>query len=78
MIRNWKIRELYLPVIEMNIRYLKPVFYGDTITVKTSITELPKINRFTHNVFNQNNKLINKANSTLVFVDPNTSANENA
>ena len=66
-------RGIILPVIEMNVKYRKPVFYGDTITVKTSITVLLKIKvRFNHKVFNQKNELINEANSTLVFVDANS------
>jgi len=63
-------QNIILPITEMNIKYLKPVFYGDTIIVKTSITELPKISiYFTHQVYNQKKELINKAKSTMVFVD---------
>lgn len=33
---------IILPIIEMNIKYLQPVFYGDEITVKTTVNEVPK------------------------------------
>ncbi len=63
-------QNIILPVIEMNVKYRKPVFYGDTITVKTSITKMPTVRLyFTHKVYNQKNELINEANSTLVIVD---------
>jgi len=59
-----------LPVIELNVRYIKPVFYDDIITVRTSLIEMPKSRlKFHHEVFNQNNEIINEGNSTLVFVD---------
>jgi acyl-CoA thioester hydrolase len=64
---------IILPVIEMTIKYLKPVFYDDVITIKTMIKELPTSRmEFFHKVFNQNREIINVANSTLVFVNSNT------
>ena len=64
---------IILPVIEMNVRYIKPVFYDDTITIKTSLKEAPKSRiKFHHEAFNQNNEKINEAEITLVFVDQNT------
>ena len=64
---------IILPVIEMNVRYIKPVFYDDTITIKTSLKEEPKSRiKFYHEAFNQNNEKINEAEITLVFVDQNT------
>ncbi len=57
----------------MNVRYIKPVFYDDTITIKTSLKEAPKSRiKFYHEAFNQNNEKINEAEITLVFVDQNT------
>lgn len=59
-----------LPIIEMNIKYLKPVFYDDIIMIKTSLHDEP-ITRMTffQEVYNQNNELINEATSILVFVN---------
>jgi acyl-CoA thioester hydrolase len=62
-----------LPVTEMHIRYYKPVYYDDTITIKTSLKEIPRSRmKFIHEVINQNNEVINQANSTVAFVDYNT------
>lgn len=64
---------IILPVIEMTIKYLKPVFYDDVITIKTMIKEFPTSKmEFFHKVFNQNREIINVASSTLVFVNSNT------
>ena len=59
-----------LPVVSMNIKYKKPAFYDDLLTVKTIIRELPstRIN-FNYEIFNQNNQLLNISEVSLVFVD---------
>ena len=61
---------ILLPVIEMNIRYLKPIFYDDVIKVSTRLLKTSYIKMFfEHNVFNAKNELINKGTSTLALVD---------
>lgn len=61
---------IIMPVIEMNIKYLKPVFYDDIISIQTTLLEMPSSRfKFYHEVMNQNNEIINQGNSTLVFVD---------
>ena len=58
-----------LPVVEYNIRFLKPAFYDDEIVVKTTITDLPSIRiRFEYETFRGEEKL-NTAWTELVFVD---------
>ena len=65
--------DILLPVIEMNIKYLKPVFYDDIITIKTSLHNIPTSRMiFHHEVCNHNNEVINRADSTVAFVDINT------
>lgn len=66
-------QNIILPVIEMNIKYIKPVYYDDFITIRTRLLELPNTRmKFQHEVINQHDEIINVANSTLVFVDSNT------
>ena len=66
-------KNILLPVIEMNIKYLKPVFYDDVITIKTFLQKIPSSRmQFKHEVFNANNQVINQAESTVVFVDMHT------
>ena len=71
--RELESQNIILPVIEMNIRYIQPVYYDDFITIKTKLLELPETRmKFQHEVINQDDEIINIANSTLVFVDSNT------
>ncbi len=63
-------QNIIIPVVEMNIRYLKPVFYDDLIRIKTTLKVLSGVKlKFHHSVYNQDNEIINKADSTLVFVN---------
>ena len=64
---------LILPVIEMNIKYLKPVLYDEIVTLKTYLNEVSKIRvRFYYELFNEKGDLVNEASSSLVFVDNKT------
>lgn len=66
-------RNILLPVIEMSIKYLKPIFYDDIITIQTSLNHMPSSRmKFLHEVRNQSNEVINQAESTVVFVDINS------
>ena len=71
--RELESQNIILPVIEMNISYIKPVYYDDLITIRTRLLELPKTRmKFQHEVINKDDEIINIASSTLVFVDSNT------
>jgi len=64
---------IILPVRDYKIRYHKPAYYDDEITVKTRISEIPKIRfHFTFQTFNKNGELLNEAEITLVFVNKKT------
>lgn len=62
---------IMLPVIEMNSKFLRPVFYDDLITVKTTLKELPDSSKiqFYSELYNERNKLLNVGVVTLVFYD---------
>ncbi|MCF8298306.1 MAG: acyl-CoA thioesterase [Saprospiraceae bacterium] len=58
-----------MPVHSMNIKYIKPAFYDDLITVKTFIKSRPeRLMVFDYEIYNQNNELLNKATTTLPFI----------
>tara|TARA_R110002050_G_scaffold204327_1_gene339670 strand:- start:158546 stop:158950 length:405 start_codon:yes stop_codon:yes gene_type:complete len=62
-----------LPVAEFNVKYKKPAFYDDEITVKVTIKELPKIRfSFHYETFNEKGDLLNTAFTELVFVNKET------
>jgi acyl-CoA thioester hydrolase len=62
-----------LPVFEYKVKYLKPAFYDDVITVKTIIKELPGARiRFEYETYNEKKELINVGETTLVFIKKET------
>ena len=62
-----------LPVLSLNVKYIKPAFYDDELTIKTYIKKLPTVRiEFEYEVYNKKEELINKGNTTLVFVDMKT------
>jgi acyl-CoA thioester hydrolase len=64
---------IIMPVTDISINYVKPVFYDDEIIVETALKEVSGLRLiFTHLVYNEENKVINKAKSTLVFVNDKT------
>ena len=64
---------IILPVIEMNSRFIKPVFYDETITILTPLIEVPRSRmKFSHKIFNRNHDFVNEAYTTVAFVDNNT------
>jgi acyl-CoA thioester hydrolase len=62
-----------LPVIDFTIKYKKPAFYDDNLTIKTTVRELPSAKiRFHYETVNEKDELLNIAETTLVFVNKNT------
>ncbi|MFT4753945.1 MAG: acyl-CoA thioester hydrolase [Salibacteraceae bacterium] len=59
-----------LPVSEFRIKYKKPAYYDDELTIKVTIQQLPEI-RFTfhYETFNAEGQLLNTAFIELVFVN---------
>ncbi|MFK8045131.1 MAG: acyl-CoA thioesterase [Crocinitomicaceae bacterium] len=61
--------EILLPVLELNIKYFKPSFYDDLITIKTTIFEKPGVRiKFDYEIFNEEKELLTAGKTTLVFV----------
>ncbi len=64
---------IMLPVIEMNLRYLKPAHYDETLTITTIIKEVPSVRfYFEFEIANDKDEKICKATSTVVFVERQT------
>ena len=61
--------QILLPVLELNIKYFKPSFYDDLITIKTTINRLPNVRiHFDYEIYNEKKELLTKASTSLVFV----------
>ena len=58
-----------LPVSEFQVKYLSPALYDDELTVVTKITLLKGVRLyFEYVIFNEQDVLVCKASTTLVFV----------
>ncbi|HAW52742.1 MAG TPA: thioesterase [Flavobacteriales bacterium] len=64
---------IFLPVADFHIKYLKPAYYDDELTIVIKITDMPSSKiRFEYETFNQDGVLLNTAETVLVFFDGNT------
>jgi acyl-CoA thioester hydrolase len=63
-----------MPVAELNVKYIRPAYYDDLITVKTILKEMPvdhKV-RFHSELYNEKGELLNVGVTTLVFLHADT------
>jgi acyl-CoA thioester hydrolase len=59
-----------LPVISVNLKYLKSAAYDDLITVATKIKKLPQVKiEFNYEIRAENGDLLVEANTVLAFMD---------
>ena len=63
-----------LPVVNFNIKYIKPAFYDDELTIRTHINSITPVKIcFSYETFNQIGDLLNVGEVGLVFVNKVTS-----
>lgn len=66
-------RGIWLPVSEYNIKYLKPAFYDEELTIHTYVEKLPGVKiEFRYEIFNSENIKITDARTTLFFLNAET------
>lgn len=58
-----------LPVLKLEVKYIRPAYYDDLIKVKTSIQQMPTSRIEFHTEMYKEEQLINIAKVTLCFVD---------
>lgn len=64
---------ILLPVISLNINYLKPARYDDLLTLKTILIKKPSARiEFEYELYNEDKDLLTTAKTTLVFVNKET------
>ena len=63
-----------MPVVEINMKYLRSARYDDLITVRTQLRELPQqhVITFHQDIFNEAGKLITSGFVTLFFLNRST------
>ena len=64
---------IFMPVITMDFKFIKPAYYDDVLTVITTISELPKSRiTFGFKLRNASGEIINTANLSCAFIDSKT------
>lgn len=64
---------IMLPVLRLEIKYLKPAFYDELLSIKTVISEVPSTRiTFEHEIYNEAEELTTLGSVQLVFVDAET------
>ncbi len=64
---------IMMPVVSMQVRYLRPATYDQLITIRTTLRELPDTKITFHmELFNEEGKLLNAGQVALKFLDPKT------
>ena len=69
---------IILPVLDFSIRYRRPAYYDDELTIRTIVPEMPAARiKFEYEVLNAAGTVITTAATTLVFIDKNTGIRDN-
>tara|TARA_B100000508_G_scaffold118450_1_gene98531 strand:- start:45786 stop:46205 length:420 start_codon:yes stop_codon:yes gene_type:complete len=64
---------IMLPVSKYSVEYLFPAKYDDLLTITTYITKLDGVRlTFDYEIHNEDQRLVSKASTTLVFVNKET------
>jgi acyl-CoA thioester hydrolase len=68
--REMEEQGVMLPVLSFQIKYFKPAFFDDMLTIKTSIKELPSGTRiyFHYETWNEKGVCLNQGETSHVFV----------
>ena len=59
-----------LPVLNLNVNYLKPAKYDDLLTLKTTLKKIPSARiEFQFEIYNEKMELLTTGFTSLVFID---------
>ncbi len=63
---------IMVPVLEVKSTYLSPAYFGDKLTIRTTLKELPKVKAHFYTEVYRDGELINKGSVTLAFINGTT------
>lgn len=67
------IHGILMPVMSLNMRFVRPALYDELLTVKTTLRKVPgRTITFHMEIFNEQNKLVNGGSVKLCFIDAKT------
>jgi acyl-CoA thioester hydrolase len=65
-----EVHGIWLPVVSLEMRFVRPAFYDDLLTVRSELRELPDEHITFHvEVFNERKKMVNAGRVRLCFFD---------
>ena len=68
-----KSHHIWMPVMNMQVRFLRPAKYDDLLTIETTVPTLPEKDiRFRYEIKNESGTLLNGALVQLCFLDATT------
>ena len=68
-----EVHGIWLPVVSLNMRFVRPAYYDELLTVRSELRELPgEYITFHVEVFNERKKLVNAGRVRLCFFDAET------
>ena len=63
---------IMLPVLNLNVDYIKPAKYDDLLTLKTTLIKKPSVRiEFDFKLYNESKELLTEGFTSLVFIDMN-------
>ena len=66
-------RGIMLPVVDLNVKYLRPALYDDLIEIKTYLNKVPGVKiEFDYEIYNEKKELLTTGSTTLVFISSKT------
>jgi acyl-CoA thioester hydrolase len=64
---------IMMPVMSLQMRFVRPALYDELVTIRTTLRELPSNTiTFHHELFNEKKKLLNGGSVKLCFVEMST------
>ncbi len=71
--RQMEEKGVFMPIVTMQSKFIRPAYYDDLLTIKTIVTELPSSRmHFFYEVYNDQGTLLNKGETVLAFVRKDT------
>ncbi len=71
--RQMEEKGVFMPIVTMLSKFIRPAYYDDLLTIKTIVNEMPSTRmHFFYEVYNENGTLINKGETVLAFVRKDT------
>ncbi len=71
--REMEERGVVMPIVTMQVKYIRPAHYDDLLTIRTTVPEIPSSRmQFDYEIYNQDGRLINKGQTILAFLKKET------